>query len=333
MRYHVLVVDDNEEDIFFFKRALSATALEVDLSSIHDGFKALEILRKESYDCIFLDYNMPGYDGLEVLKRIRETNSYTPVVMLTGQRDQQMIIRLMQEGANDYLSKESLSSESLRICLEHARRISLMKKEKHEADEALRNSEARLAEAQRIGKIGNWEFDTQKKMFVLSDEALRISESYHKDDKRLLNFSRKIHYEDFNLFKETISNLKVNETFDITFRYIGWTKKESCVNLIGKMVSANKVIGTIQDVTKLKSALLEAQKASIKTKATKIVLAIAIIIFLLSEAVLDPVIDSLTASLIISLSFKGSIAVALKPIESLLERIMMSRLRLSQESY
>ncbi|MDB5255909.1 MAG: ompR [Chitinophagaceae bacterium] len=327
MKYNVLVVDDNEEDIFFFKRALSATALEVDLSSTYDGSKAIELVTKEPYDCIFLDYNMPGYDGLEVLKKIRQTNSYTPVVMLTGQKDQQMIIKLMQEGANDYLSKDSLSSESLRISLENARRIYLMKQEKYQAEKALKNSEARLAEAQRIGHIGNWEFDTRTKSFVLSDEAMRISESYH-DNKRLLNFCRKIHYKDFHLFKETIKNLEVKQTFDITFRYLRWAKNENCINLKGTMVSENKIIGTIQDVTKLKSALLEAQKASIKTKATKIVLAIAIVIFLLSEAVLDPVIDSLTASLIISLSFKGSIAVALKPIESLLERIMMSRVSL-----
>ncbi|MDB5272913.1 MAG: ompR [Chitinophagaceae bacterium] len=326
MLYTILVVDDSEDDVFLFRRMLFSSGLEVELSSTNIGVKGLELLRKQSFDCVFLDYNMPGADGLVILKEIKQVNPNIPVIMLTGQKNEKTIVELMQAGATDYLSKESLSPESLRISIENSRRIYLIQQEKSLADKALKKSEARLAEAQKIAHIGNWEYDYVKKEFWISDEAIRISELYKTDTNILRGFSKKIHYDDFHLFKETLQQIKNNEPIDISIRFYGWTKREKCLNIKAHLASGNKVVGTLQDITVLKTALLETQKAEIKNKATRIVLIIAIIIFLLSEAVLDPVIDSLTASLLVSLSFKGSIAVALKPLESILKRVMMSRL-------
>jgi cobyric acid synthase len=144
----------------------------------------------------------------------------------------------------------------------------------------------------------------------------------------LLTFCRKIHRQDFHLFTEQIRQLKKNQSYDFNIRFVKGPKDIKCFNIKAYLVAGNKAVGTIQDITELKNAWLTAQKAEIKSKATSIVLVIAVVTFLLSEAILDPFIDQMTASasLLISLSCKGSIAVALKPLEVLLKKIMMSRL-------
>ncbi len=166
--------------------------------------------------------------------------------------------------------------------------------------------------------------------FFLSAEAKRIVEDYASTP--FLSFSRRICEEDLPLLKETMKNIKNGHSIDVNLRYHSHNKQTRYLNIKGYVVRENrrsnaitKMVGTVQDVTELKNALKETQKATIKSKATTIVFSIAIVIFLLSEAILDPFIDSLTASLLISLSFKGSIAIALKPVEFILEKIMIHK--------
>jgi len=248
--------------------------------------------------------------------------------MLTGQKDEQTIVRLMQAGATDYLPKATLSSDSLRISIATARKVYLMQKEKALAEASLKTSEARLAEAQHIAAIGNWEQSFLDHSFFLSEEARRIINNGFERKISLLSFCRKVHRQDFQAFAEQLRNLKKRQSYDFNIRFVNAPKDIKCLNLKGYLVAGNKAIGTIQDITELKNAWLEAQKAEIKSKASSIVLVIAIVSFLLSEAILDPFIDHMTASasLMISLSCKGSIAMALKPIEVLLKKVMMSKL-------
>ncbi|MDF2456581.1 MAG: ompR [Cytophagaceae bacterium] len=328
MIYRILVIDDSEDDTFFFKKALADAGIESQLTCLTDGIAGLEALRQETYDCVFLDFQLPGIDGLSILQKIRREGKDMPIVMLTGQKDEQTIVRLMQAGATDYLPKATLSADSLRISIATARKVYLMQKEKSLAEASLKISEARLAEAQHIAAIGNWEQSFLDHSFFLSEEAQRITGNNAGDKMGLLTFCRKIHRQDFHLFTEQIRQLKKNQSYDFNIRFVKGPKDIKCFNIKAYLVAGNKAVGTIQDITELKNAWLTAQKAEIKSKATSIVLVIAVVTFLLSEAILDPFIDQMTASasLLISLSCKGSIAVALKPLEVLLKKIMMSRL-------
>jgi CheY-like chemotaxis protein len=326
MVYTILVIDDSEDDTYFFKRAIAAIGLDVQLTCLSNGLAALDTIRNGAFDCVFLDYNMPDMDGLTILKKLKQANIDTPVIMLTGQKDEQTIVKLMQAGATDYLQKLALSPDSLRISIENARKVYLMRHEKALAEEALKTSEGRLAEAQHIAHIGNWEHCFKDDSFFLSEEARNIIGALGFKHFTFLSFCRKIHRQDFLLFKTKLRQLKKENSYDFTIRFFITPGDMKNLNLKGRLAYGNKAVGTIQDITVLKTALLDKEKADVKSRASSIVLIIAIIIFFLSEAVLDPLIDSLTASLLISLSFKGSIAIALKPIEVLLKRIMMSRL-------
>ena len=115
---HILVVDDEPG-----MRRYLQTVLELDsyrVSTAADGEEALSKLQRDQPDVVLLDMVMPGPDGLETLRRIRETRPSTKVVMLSCVRDTRKVAMAMRLGAHDYLSKPVQKEEMddvLRFCL------------------------------------------------------------------------------------------------------------------------------------------------------------------------------------------------------------------------
>lgn len=116
----VLIVDDDEVDRLAFKRIISKINKNIEVFEALDGFETLKLLKKEKFDCIFLDYRLPQWDGLRVLKEIRNLQILTPVVIITGQGDEKLVVELLKIGAEDYLPKSIMSSESVLKSLEYA---------------------------------------------------------------------------------------------------------------------------------------------------------------------------------------------------------------------
>ena len=117
---HILVVDDEPG-----MRRYLQTVLELDsyrVSTAADGDEALSKLQRDQPDVVLLDMVMPGPDGLETLRRIREARPTTKVVMLSCVRDTRKVAMAMRLGAHDYLSKPVQKEEMddvLRFCLDN----------------------------------------------------------------------------------------------------------------------------------------------------------------------------------------------------------------------
>ncbi|CAM4220876.1 response regulator transcription factor [Kibdelosporangium persicum] len=99
---HVLVVDDDETVRDVVRRYLELAGYEVTVAG--DGERALELVAQSEPDLIVLDLMLPGIDGLEVCRRIRQ-RSAVPIVMLTALGDEENRIAGLQLGADDYVSK------------------------------------------------------------------------------------------------------------------------------------------------------------------------------------------------------------------------------------
>lgn len=140
----ILIVDDDQVDRMAVRRALKAGGVHADVHEAADVDSALAALRSGGIDCAFLDYQLPGGDGMRVLRTVREEEITTPVVMLTGQENTQTAVELMKAGAADYLAKDSLSPEVLERSLRHAVRVHQAEVQAERAEEALRESEARF---------------------------------------------------------------------------------------------------------------------------------------------------------------------------------------------
>ncbi len=98
----VLCIDDDERLFELLASYLGQNGVEVTLAP--DGRKGLAALEERPYDAVLLDVMMPGIDGLEVMKRIRQ-KSRVPVIMLTAKGDETDRVVGLELGADDYVAK------------------------------------------------------------------------------------------------------------------------------------------------------------------------------------------------------------------------------------
>ncbi len=101
-RSTVLVVDDKENMLKLFTRILGAA---YDVTTANDGARALSLLATRRFDLVVTDIRMPGADGFEVLKAVKESSPLTEVVMMTAYASVQKAVEAIKLGAYDYVQK------------------------------------------------------------------------------------------------------------------------------------------------------------------------------------------------------------------------------------
>ncbi|MCB5162730.1 response regulator transcription factor [Marinomonas algarum] len=99
----ILVVEDTQVLAQAICDRLTSLGHGVDL--MEDGQRADDLLKYQSFDLILLDLNLPSLSGLQLLKKLRQRDDDTPVLILTARDQIEDRIRLLDEGADDYLSK------------------------------------------------------------------------------------------------------------------------------------------------------------------------------------------------------------------------------------
>ncbi len=144
----ILVVDDNAINLEVAASVLKTDCHEVTMAS--SGKEALKIAREDTIDLILLDVNMPVMDGFEVCRKLMEIESTAniPIIFLTAYRkDEDSVVRGLELGANDYITKPIKNSELLarvRVMLRIKTaedRIRAQNRELEDANEKLREAD------------------------------------------------------------------------------------------------------------------------------------------------------------------------------------------------
>ncbi|MBE6041731.1 MAG: response regulator transcription factor [Clostridiales bacterium] len=99
----VLVVDDDKTILTMLHKALKNNGIDADLAI--SGEAALELLTRNRYDLILLDINMRGIDGFEVIQKIRADKLSTPVMVVSGRKEDKDALYGLEIGADDYITK------------------------------------------------------------------------------------------------------------------------------------------------------------------------------------------------------------------------------------
>jgi DNA-binding response OmpR family regulator len=99
----ILIAEDEERISSFIDKGLRAVGYSTDV--IVNGTEALELALSGSCDLVLLDVGLPGIDGFEVLRRLRERNTALPVIMLTARTSTGDTVTGLDGGANDYMPK------------------------------------------------------------------------------------------------------------------------------------------------------------------------------------------------------------------------------------
>ncbi len=90
----LLLIEDDDVDIMTFQRAMRKADLLHTLEVCKNADEALNAVGNDSFDCIFLDYQLPGVDGLQLLMKMREMSVQTPVAVMTSQGDEKIAVKV-----------------------------------------------------------------------------------------------------------------------------------------------------------------------------------------------------------------------------------------------
>jgi len=226
----ILIVDDTQMNIEKLKVLLADTIFQ--LSCANDGRSALKLALKEDFDLMLLDVIMPGMDGFEVCRRMKQ-NSRTaqiPVIFLTGQTDPESIRKGFEAGAVDYVAKpfnkiELLARVKNHIELKRSREELI--EAKHAAEDALKYKSEFLANMSHEirtpinGIIGMSEFLANTNLEEKQEEYLRIIRSSANSLLNLINdildFSKfeagkieleKLHFDLYEHIEDTVKSMQ-----------------------------------------------------------------------------------------------------------------------------
>jgi len=117
MSARILIADDEEIVIRSCLRILGGDEFQVE--AVQDGREALRKIEENPYDVLILDIMMPNMDGLEVLRRVKETHPNVDVIMITGLSQIDTAVQAMKLGAFDYISKP-FEPDELKLVVQRA---------------------------------------------------------------------------------------------------------------------------------------------------------------------------------------------------------------------
>jgi two-component system, OmpR family, response regulator len=161
----ILVVEDELKMASLLRRGLQEEGHAVDLARTGDD--ALWMARATEYDAVVLDLMLPGLDGIEVCRRLRESDVWAPVLMLTARDGVDDRIAGLDSGADDYLPKPFSFAELL------ARLRALVRRGAGERPAVLEVGDLRLDPATRRAWRGEVEVSLSAKEFALLEAFMR----------------------------------------------------------------------------------------------------------------------------------------------------------------
>lgn len=140
----IFLVEDDEIDAMSFERALRKSGVNYVLSQSRNANEALEKIEQEEFDCVFLDYQLPGVDGLMLLRKFRELGVKAPIAVMTSQGDEKIAVEMMKSGAFDYFPKAEVTPENLTRIINAGVRLNHIEAQKVAAEKALLENNEKL---------------------------------------------------------------------------------------------------------------------------------------------------------------------------------------------
>jgi len=256
----VVMADDDPVSRLLAARALEALGYEVE--QVSDGIEALEAIERDRPDLVILDLEMPrlgGFEACEQLRRGPETRAI-PVLIATGLTDTETIDQALRAGASDFI-KKPLDWQLLQHRVRFLLRAHSMVRDLRRTLADLSESRTRLARAQRLAKLGHWEWEPGSRRMLWSEELYRMfGLELGRDSTSLEVFLTAVHHEDRSAVEKRFQEAEVECVgWALDHRLIGANGEVRVVRQIAEVETSpdgesERVCGTLQDITDKRNA-------------------------------------------------------------------------------
>jgi DNA-binding response OmpR family regulator len=165
---NVLLIEDEIKVASFISQGLEEEGYAV--QTAYNGAEGLQLLKGDAFDIVLLDLMLPAIDGLEVLKTMRGWGMTTPVLIITAKSSKEDVVRGLDTGSDDYLTKPFSFEELL------ARIRALLRRKPGREALALRYKDMTLDPFNRTLAIGAKKAELTEKEFMIMELMLKNSE-------------------------------------------------------------------------------------------------------------------------------------------------------------
>lgn len=257
----VLYIEDDQSLANLFKKKLTRMGYEVDITYGFDEIS--DRISDENYSIIFLDNDLPGYSGMDILLQLKHREIEIPVIIVTGQGNEEIAVEAMKNGASDYIVKDTNLEfiNKMPQLINNAVETYKLKKLNREMHIALRKSEISLKKAQEVARLGNWEYKPLLDEIYWSDELYKLYDLKKEERAPTTDdFYSNVHPDDVEYVqKEYQKHLDTQERFNITHRFIssdGTIKylRQICETDFDEEGKPIISYGIVQDITREKVA-------------------------------------------------------------------------------
>ena len=207
--FHILIIDDDTVDRLSMKRLLQGVTSNLEISEADTGESGLELLCRQKFDCIFIDYLLPRKNGIAVLHEARASGIREPIIMLTGHGGELVATEMMKEGATDYIPKSILTREFLHKTMQAAIQATLAE----EAKEKMKESEERFQRAIANAPLPIMIHAEDGEVLQISKTWTEITGYTHQDIPTIADWVRK----GYGAQSEAVSN-KIKNIYHLTER-------------------------------------------------------------------------------------------------------------------
>jgi PAS domain S-box-containing protein len=253
----ILLLEDDPLDAELIQDLLEADQFACEIIRVQTRAEFISGLGNPGIHLILADYKLPSFDGLSALKLAVESRPDLPFIFVSGALGEEVAIEAVKIGATDYVVKSRLSRlvPSVRRALREAQEHS----ERKRAEEALRRSEAFLAEGQSISHTGSWEWNIATGKLVWSEEHCRIfGFDPNAIEPTFQLFLERIHSEDRVQVQQTLDRAtRAQSGFSLEFRIVLPDGSMKCLHGVGRPIlstagNLDDYIGATMDITERK---------------------------------------------------------------------------------
>ena len=260
----VLLLEDNPHDAELIQAFLQADGFTCDITRVQTQAEFTTALSRLQLDVILADYQLPSFDGLSALKLALAARAELPFIFVSGTLGEEVAIEALKTGATDYVLKSGLMrlAPSVRRALGEAED----RAERKKAEQALRRSEAYLAEAQRLSHTGSFGWNVETGQIFWSDETHRIFGSDPTTTPSLELVLDRVHPDDRRLVRKIIERASTKRSdFSAEHRLMMPDRTVKYVRVVahrspGEEPGGLFFVGAVTDVTELKRAEQEREK-------------------------------------------------------------------------